>query len=158
MATVKDTFAAIADFTITLASLASSTAGVGRQGTLIDNTTNLFTSALISVKFTVGTTPTINTPISVYLVRSDNNSTPLIDDGAGASDAGLTIKNSPLLGVLICNATTSNVAYTGVFDTSSLGALGPKWTIAIVNSTGVTANATAGNFKASYIGVYKTVA
>jgi len=157
MATVKDTFATIADFTITLASLGNSTTGVGRQSTLIDNTSNLYESALVSVMFTVGTTPTANTPILVYLIRSDNNGTPIADDGAGTSDAALTIKNANLIGTIINPAATSNTAYSGVFDTVSLGSLGPRWGIAIVNSTGVTANSTAGNFKASFIGKFKTV-
>lgn len=157
MATISENLAAVSTITITLASLASSTAGVGRQGTLVDNTTNLYLGALVSLSFTVGTTPTANTPISVYLIRSDNNTTPIIDDGGGATDAAITIKNANLLGTLICTAATTNAVYSGLFDTTFLGTLGPKWTIAVVNSTGVTANVTAGNFVASFIGIKKTV-
>jgi hypothetical protein len=141
----KDTFAARAAFTITLNSLASSAAGVGRQSTLI--TGNTSHSALISVKFTVGTTPTINTLISVYLIRGDGTTN---DDNAGASDAGLTVVNAPLLGTILVPATTSDTAYYGLFDTSFLGALGPTFGIAIVNSSGVTSNSTGGNFSAAY--------
>lgn len=158
MATVKDSFASIASFTITLASLASSTSGVGRQATLIDNTTNLYTSAIISCKITVGTSPTANTLIYVYLIRSDNNGTAIINDGGGASDAGITITNAPLLGTILVPATTSDTAYYGLFDTKFLGSLGPKWTVAVVNSTGAALNATGGNHVVSYIGITQTVA
>lgn len=143
--TQKDTFAAASAFTITLASLASSTTGVGRQSTLV--TSNTAKSALIAVKFTVGTTPTINTLVYVYLIRGDGT---LNDDNAGSSDAGLTVINAPLLGTILVSATTSNTAYYGLFDTKFLGSLGPTFGIAVVNSSGVTANATAGNFTAEY--------
>lgn len=143
--TQKDTFAAATTFTITLASLANSTAGVGRQSTLV--TSNTAKSALIAVKFTVGTSPTANTLIYVYLLRGDGT---LTDDNAGSTDAGLTVINAPLLGTILCSAATSNATYYGLFDTKFLGSLGSTFGIAIVNSTGATANATAGNFSAEY--------
>lgn len=158
MATIKETFASVSSMTITLASLANSSAGVGRQSTIVDNTTNLYLSALVSLKVTVGTTPTANTLIYVYLIRDNNDGTPIRDDGAGASDAGITIVNAPLLGTILCPATTSDTAYYGEFDTSQLGPLGPKWGIAVVNNTGVALNATGGNHVVSFIGVTKNVA
>lgn len=141
----KDTYATAAALTITLASLASSSVGVGRQSTLI--TSNTASSALITVKFTVGTTPTANSLIYVYLLRGDGTIT---DDNAGSSDAGITIINAPILGTILCPAATSNTAYYGVFDTKFLGSLATTFGIAIVNSTGATANVTGGNFAAQY--------
>jgi hypothetical protein len=155
MATVLDSFGTTTTFTITLASLANSTAGVGRQSTLIDNTSTKYTSAHIAVKFTVGTTPTANTLIYVYLIRGDGT---INDDAAGATDAGLTVINAPLLGTILCSAATSNVAYYGFFDTKFLGSLGKTFGIAVVNSTAVTANSTGGNFTAEYTGISQTVA
>lgn len=157
MAVITDKYASTSTLTITLASLASSSAGVGRQSTLVDNTTNLFTSAQISVKITVGTTPVLNSLISVYLLRSDNSGTPVSDDGAGASDAGLSVINAPLLGTIVVNSVTSNLSYYGVFDTKFLGSLGPKWGIAVVNNSGVALNATAGNFIAEFNGITQSV-
>lgn len=157
MATIKDTFASVGTFTITLASLSNSTSA-GRQSTLIDNTTNLYTSAQVNCKITVGTTPTANSLIYVYLIRSNNDSTPIIDDAGGASDAAITITNAPLLGTILVPAATSNTAYYGVFDTKFLGSLGPKWGIAVVNNSGVALNSTAGNHVCSYVGIYNTVA
>jgi hypothetical protein len=158
MSTITDTYGAVTTMTITLASLASSVAGVGRQSTIVDNTSTKFLSALVNVKVTVGTTPTANTPIYVYLIRSNADGTPIQDDGSGASDAALTVVNSPLLGVINCPAATSDTAYYGIFDTSALGPLGPKWGIAVVQSTVTNFNSTAGNHIVNFIGVTKTVA
>lgn len=140
-----DTFASVGTLTITLASLASSAAGVGRQSTLV--TSNKARSAMIGVKFTVGTTPTANSLVYVYLIRTSGT---LNDDGAGSSDAGLTVVNAPLLGTILVPAATSNTAYYGIFDTKFLGSLGSSWGIAVVNSSGATANGTGGNFTAEY--------
>jgi len=156
MATVKDEFSSVASFTLTLASLANSTAGVGRQSTLIDNSSNLYTSALIALNIKVGTTPTANSLIYVYLIRSNADGTPIADDNAGASDAGITIVNAPLLGTILVPDNTSNANYRKTFDTKFLGSLGPKWGIAIVNSSGVALNSSEGAY--SYIGVRQTVA
>lgn len=140
------------DFTITLASLASSTTGVGRQSTLIDNTKTQYSSALIYCKITVGTSPTANSPIYVYLIRSDNG-TPIAGDGAGVSDAAITIKNAVLLDVITCTAATSDTAYYKTMDTKFVGSLGPKWGIAVVNSTGAALNSTVGNHEISWVGI-----
>lgn len=156
MATIKELLAAVTNFTLTLASLANSTAGVGRQSTLIDNSSNLYLSALISLNIKVGTTPTAGAPIYVYLIRSDANGTPIADDNAGASDAGWTQVNATLLGIIKVLDATTGANYREIFDTSILGPLGPKWGIGIVNSSGVALNASEGVY--SWIGVNKTVA
>jgi hypothetical protein len=143
-------------FTLTLASLANSTAGVGRQSTLVDNTTNLFDSANIYLNIKVGTSPGANSLIYVYLIRSDNNGgSQIADDNAGASDAGITIVNASLLGVILCSATSTGANYRKSFDTRVLGPLGPEWGIAVVNSTNVALNASEGVY--SFIGVNSQV-
>ena len=141
----QETFGSTTAFTITLASLATSSAGVGRQSTMI--TSNTARSALIACQIEVGTTPTANTLIYVYLLRGDGTIT---DDGAGSSDAGITIINAPLLGTILCPAATSNTKYYGVFDTKPLGSLGKSFGVAIVNSTGVALNSTGGNHVINY--------
>lgn len=147
---INSKLSAVSAFTLTLAALANSTAGVGRQSTLIDNSSTLYFNALISLNIKVGTTPTVNSLIYVYLIRSNADGTPIADDNAGASDAGLTIVNAPLLGVILVSATTTGANYRKLFDTAPLGDLGPKWGIAIVNSSGVALNAAEGAY--SWIG------
>lgn len=157
MATVKELLSSVSTFTITLASLANSTAGVGRQSTIIDNTTNLYLFALISLAIKLGTSPTANSPIDIYLIRDNNDSTPLRDDGAGASDAGLTVKNA----IKIATLTTGTAPSTGDvlkvnIDLQKLNIpLGPKWGIAIVNGSGVALDSTEANHIKSWIGIQK---
>lgn len=156
MATVSQLLSAVSSFTLTLASLASSTVGVGRQATMVDNTSNLYLSAEVSLNIKVGTTPTAGSQIYVYLIRSNNDGTAIADDNAGASDAAWTQVNAVQLGIMTVLDATSNANYRKTFDTSFLGTLGPKWTIGIVNSSGAALNASEGAY--SWIGVRQTVA
>lgn len=157
MATVKDSYAAVGTTTITLGTLASSSSGLGRQSTLIDNTTNLYPSAIVACQITAGTVTTANNFISVYLIRSDNGA-PIADDNAGASDASWTQANAPLLGNILVNAVGTNTQYKAVFDTTALGHLGPKWGVGVVHNLGNPLNSTAGSHSITYIGVTQTVA
>lgn len=137
-------------FTITLASLASSSAGVGRQSTLIDNDTNWYPAAMVYLELEVGTSPTADTLFWVYLIRSSDDTNAIRDDGAGASDAAWTALNAPLLGTMRCDSTTTGLKYRGLFDTWPLGPLGPQWGIGIVHNTGVALDSTEGNHLKQY--------
>ena len=140
--TTKDI--ASAGFTITLASLAD---GSGRQSTLITNSSN-YPAALVHIKITSGASaPTVGSVYEVYLLRSDGT---IADDGAGASDAALTIENAPLLGTIVVTATTAKAFY-GVFDTAPLGPLGSSWGIAIKNETGNALSSTEGDHDKNYV-------
>lgn len=154
MAVVKDAFAANTTMTITLGTLATSSVGVGRQSTLVDNTSNLYTAAQVALQITPGTS-TGTALISLYLIRSDNNS-PITDDNAGASDAAWTQLNAPLLGNIVVGAGT-NVQYKNVFDTTFLGHLGPKWGVGVVHNLGNPLNATAGSHVMTFTGITQTV-
>lgn len=156
MATITDNFSALGTFTITLTSLAHSTAGVGRVSTFLDNTTNKYLSANVYVKVTSGGSTTANNPVYVYLSRGDNAN--INDDNNGTADAAGTFVNTPILGVINVNGTAASSSYYGVFDTSSFGPLGPAWGVGIVNSSGTTFNGTAAQFSVTYVGVTKTVA
>lgn len=156
MATLKDIFAASTALTITLGSLANSTAGVGRQSTIVDNTSNAYTAIWLACNIKMGTSPSNNALVYVYLIRDDNNGTNIRDDAAGASDAALTVLNATLIGTL----TTKAAAATG----DVLKALfyipnpGPKWGIAIVNSTGVALDSTNGSHVINYVGETYSIA
>lgn len=150
----SDKQSALQAFTITLASLASSVVGVGRQSTLIDNTTDLYIGAKIYLKLKMGTTPTINTLVYIYLIQYDDSA--IADDAAGATDAALTVVNATLLGTILCNAATTGLLYTGIFDTRNIvDSLGPKWGIAIVNATGAALDSTEGSHLKNWIGIKK---
>jgi len=140
-------FDAEGTFTITLASLANSTAGVGRQSTMVSNSSDR-PAALISVKLTshASSAPTAGAVMSVYLARDTGT---LVDDGIGASDAAATAENMPLLGTIVVTATAAKAFY-GIFDTAALGPLGPTFGIVVVNSSGQALNATEGNHACYY--------
>lgn len=145
---VKEKFSTSAGFTITLASLASSTGGVGRQSTIVDNTATKYRRVIVYLKIKQGTSPTGSRAVYVYGIRSDGT---LRSDGAGASDAGITILNAPLLGTMVNKASpaTGDLLYGEfVFDSP-----GPEWGIAIVHDTGVNLDSTEGNHDYNWVGV-----
>lgn len=132
-----------ATFTITLASLANAAA---RQSTLITNSNN-YPAALVRLKITSGgVAPTVGTVYEVYLLRGDGTNA---TDGAGASDAAITLENAPLLGTIVVTATTAKAFY-GEFDTAPFGLLGTSWGIAVKNSSGQTISTTEGDHVKSY--------
>src|SRR5205085_3137030 len=114
-----------------------SAAGVGRQSSIVDNTSNLYTTAQINCMVTAGTSTGTNL-ISFYLIRGDNNGS-VLDDKAGTGDAGWTQLNAPLLGNVVVGAGT-NVQYQNIFDTTALGHLGPRWGIGVVHNLGSALN------------------
>lgn len=146
---VSSIYGASSAMTITLASLASSTSGVGRQSTLVSNISASEGAMIVRVyyKITTGTSPTVNTPILLYLLQGDAASPNITTDNAGASDAGLTVVNAPLVAVIQVTA-TSNQTYEGSFIVRNPG---PLWGLAVVNSTGVNLNATGGNHAIRYV-------
>lgn len=144
-----------ANFTITAASLASSTNGAGRQSTLIDNTTTRYKRVRVVCKCALNTTSAAiaNTAVFVHLLRGDKAGTPIRDDNAGASDAALTVVNADLLGVLNVKSTPApgDVLYKEfIFEDP-----GPEFGIAIWQNTGQALAASGHQF--SYIGEYDEI-
>lgn len=133
--------------TITLASLATSTTGVGRQSTFVDNTDN---AQMIRIYFdiTTGTSPTANKSIQFYLLCRDDHASPNIaTDNAGGSDAGITIVTASLVNV-VQTTNTSDTHYRGSFLIRNPGI---SWAIAVVHDTGVNLNSTSGNHILRYV-------
>lgn len=148
---VLDLFQASTAFTITLDSLASSGTGGGRQSTLIDNSSAREIEARIFVKLTQGTSPTANRGAYIYLITGDNiaSGTKHRTDGAGATDAAITIQNAPLIGTMRNKASpaTGDILY-GEF---LVRIAAPEWGIVVAHDTGVALNTTAGNHWARYV-------
>ena len=134
--------------TISLASLASSTAGVGRQSTIVDNTSLRYQRLYINAKIKLGTSPTGSKGVYLYLIRDDGNG--VRDDAAGASDAALTVLNCPLIGTLAdkaAPATGDVLQRTFVVENP-----GPKWGVAVVHDTVAALDSTGGNHVIGYVG------
>lgn len=147
MSTAKLTFGTPTAFAITLASLATSTAGVGRQATMIDNSTNGYLGAQINGYIKQGTSPTGNKSVGIYLLRSDGTRR---TDNAGASDAGITLYNAECLGRFYNKAapSTGDVIYVDCH----IPFLGKEWTIALVHDTAVNLDSTEGNHSLYWTG------
>jgi hypothetical protein len=133
-----------ATFTISLAALA---AGAGRQSTMIDNSSDLYFSALVSLRIrSGGVAPTAGQIYEIYLIRGDGT---IADDGAGAADAAFTAENAPLLGTIVVTANAGKDFY-GVFDTAPFGPLGASWGIAVMNETDQALDADEGDHIKGY--------
>jgi len=146
---IKDKFTSSAALTITIASLASSTAGVGRQSTIVDNSTTRYQKIKVFAQIKLGTSPSANTAVYLYALRGDQNG--YRTDNAGASDAALTVLNAPLLGIMRAKSSpsTGDVLY-GDFDMITPGL---EWGVCIVQDTGAALDATAGSHFIHWIGV-----
>lgn len=167
MATIKIAYAASATITITLASIATSATFVaGAESTVIDNTTNLYTDAIVGGKITVGTTPTINTQIQIS-VFTPIDSTPTYPDVMDGTDSVETLTSVgvgqgflKLAAVLNCDSTTSDRAYPFSFTVAQLfgGVMPSRWSLYVAHNTGVNLNATGGNHVIKFEGINYTVA
>ena len=152
---VLDTYGASTAFTITLASLASSAAGVGRQSTFVDNETTRYMDLLVFLKIQVHSSAvTADTTIDCYLLRGDDHTENVHTDDAGDSDAGITIKNATKIGSLRVTAVTADLYYTGEF---LIHRPGPSWAIAVVQNTGQVLGSTEGNHIKRWVGLYPQV-
>jgi len=141
---IRTKFDAVANFTITLAGLASAAA---RQSTIVANATNRG-AAVVYLRINSGNAPAAGTIYEIYLLR-DDGVTNYRTDGAGAADAAITIVNAQLLGTIVVT-NSANTNFYGDFDTAPLGPLGPKWGIAIRNQTDQAANAVEANHLKEY--------
>lgn len=168
MADVTTTYAASATITCGVASLASSSTFVaGRESSVVDNTTNKYVDALLSGKVRVGTSPTANTQILVY-VFAPINDTPTYPDVMDGTDSDETLTAVgvgqgflKLAAVINVDATTSDRDYAfGPVSVAQLfgGVMPPKWSLFVTHNTGAALNATAGNHTFSYQGVKFSVA
>lgn len=142
-------FGSSTSMTCTLASLASSTSGVGRQTTLIDNSVTKFKRIHVYWKVTTGTSPTANKGIYIYLLKADAPSgANIITDGAGTSDAGLTVVSANQISGAVTSS-SSDVTYRGDCVINNPG---PCWGLAIVHDTAVNLNSTGGNHALYFVG------
>ncbi len=137
--------------TITITSL---TTGSFRQSTVVDNTSNLFTNALVHVKVKSNASGTSATGYcDVYAFGTADGGTTYAG-GAGASDAAYTGQLSALVRIgriaVIANATT----YNGVFAVGPAygGDLPDHWGIVVDNESGATLDASVGS--SWYQGIY----
>jgi len=162
MSTITSNYAASAAITISLASIATSATFVaGAESTIIDNTSNKYVDAIVGGKITVGTTPTINTQIQIY-VFTPIDSTPTYPDVMDGTDSVETLTSVgvgqgflKLGAVLNVDAVTSNIAYPFSFSVAQLfgGVMPSRWGLFVTHNTGVNLHATGGNHVIKFEGI-----
>jgi hypothetical protein len=169
--TYKPAYTASATITIAPENVASSSSFIaGVESTVISNLSNLYADALVSGKWTAGTTPTINTQVQVwvYAPLSDDLASsvtyPDVLDGSSSAETmtstGVARGAMRLAAILDVDATTSDRVYPcAPFSVAALfgGHMPTRWGLFITHNTGVNSNSTGGNHSWSYIGIKDTV-
>lgn len=160
MSDVKIEYQSSQNFTLTLASLASSATG-GRESTAVDNTTNKFLDAIcqVSCKLQTGT-PGNDKAIYIYAYGSVDGTN--YTDNATGSDAAITLRdptNLRLVGTIPVPDSGGLTYESQPFSVAQAfgGILPPKWGIVVRNYTGVALSATESDHFYKYRGVYETV-
>ncbi len=153
MAEIKTTYGSNTVIDMDLSSLATSATFIaGRESDEVDNTSNLFVDVLVKGQVTVGTTPTGDTSIAIYVWGSDETlgTTPI--DVLDGVDSAETLTNTGVLNSALRFSTsitvlaaTSDVTYDIVeFSVAELfGGVMPKfWGLFVSHNTAVNLNAT----------------
>jgi hypothetical protein len=163
MASLKTAYGSAGQLiTCSLASLANS-ATAGREGVVVDNTSNNFLDALVmlQVKLQAGT-PANDQAVYVYCYGTvDGGAT--YPDAITGSDAAITF-NSPINVALLGTIFTPTSAGTfkggpwSVCRALGVQQLPAKWGIAVRNYSGIALSATESDHAKLYQGVYASVA
>jgi hypothetical protein len=154
--------------TMDLANLASSSSFVaGRESNQIDNTTNLYMDALVSGKVSVGTSPTANTTIAIYVWGADVSLATTAIDVLDGTDSAETLTNTGILNALRLGATiavpatTTDVQYEVLpFSVAALFGHMPRfWGLYVAHNTVAALRNNAVNTNSfEFVGVKYTVA
>ena len=145
MAVTTVNYSSNTTITMDLANLGSSSTFVaGRESSQIDNTTNKYMDALVSGFVSVGTTPTANKTISVWVWGSDTSLAITPIDVLDGTDSAETLTNSgillslrPLASIFV-PAATSDVQYPvlPVSVAAQFGGVMPKfWGLYVAHDT-----------------------
>lgn len=148
-----------ASITITLNSLTSSTTAA-RQSTAIDNTSNLYDDAMVTVVISTSSS-SLAAPNAVYCyISAEFDAVPNYDQDTGvmgATDAAYTLDNPTNLRLgAIINCSTNSKVYNKSFSVAQTcgGIMPSKWVLVINNQTGQSLNS-SGN-SSTYCGITYT--
>lgn len=149
--------------TITLASLASSSTFVaGQESDAVSNRSNLDIDHVLAGKITVGTSPTSNTQIQIWVVpamsfASGTATWPDVFDGSNSAEtwtsAGIRDGAGTCVKTILVDSTTTDRAYyfDGISVASFFGGVLPfDYVVWVTHNTGVALNATGGNQSITY--------
>jgi len=165
---VKQAFGASGTFTLTAASLAtSSTRVAGRESTaLAVSSLQPVMDVLIGGKITLGTSPTANKFIELWVYAAVKDD-PIYPDGFTGSDSNRSVTSENVrtaalvMGAgAISDSTSDRTYWFAPFSVAALfgGVLPTHFGVWLVHDTGVNLNATAGNHAIYYTPVYHQIA
>ena len=169
MATTTVNYSSNTAITMDLANLATSTTFVaGRESSQIDNTTNKYMDCLVSGKVSVGTTPTANKTIVIYVWGAETSLATTALDVLDGTDSAETLTNTGILNALKFGAAISVPAATSdqqydvlPFSVAALfGGVMPKyWGLYVAHDTAVNLRNTSVNTNSfEYVGIKFDVA
>lgn len=143
---IKPLYSSVNTLTITLASLASSTGGLSaRQSTFVDNTTTRYARIHVYPKVKLGSAPTATRLVYVWALMGDGTNR---TDGAGGTDAALTVKNAELRITAVTTSTTGE----NIQPYFTIENPGREWAVAIGHDTGVNLDSTGSNHVVDWVG------
>lgn len=157
MTTDKLAYGSSTAITCTLASLASSSSA-GRGSAAVDNSSNLFDDALVTVSIKTSASALANDKACYIYVYGSEDGTLYSGSSAEAegSDAAVTL-DSPtnLKGPIVLACPASATTYRQVFSVAQFfgGVLPKKWGLVVQNYTGQALDATEGNHQKTYTGI-----
>lgn len=162
MATMTINYSSNTTITMDLDGLASSASWVaGRESSEIDNTTNKYIDAIVQGKVKVGTTPTANTSINIYVWGADTSLATTAIDVLDGTDSAETLTNTGVLYSALTLAhsisviaTTSDIVYNvHPFSIAQLFGQMPKyWGLFVSHNCGAALHATDNTNMFSYNG------
>lgn len=169
MATSTINYSANTAITMDLSALGSSATFVaGRESSQIDNTTNKFVDVLVSGSVSVGTTPTANTSILIYVYGAETSLASVNLNTLDGTDSAVTLGNVGILNALRLGAAinvpvaTTDVQYIVLpFSVAALfGGTVPKfWGLFVAHNTGVNLRSNAINTNSfEYVGIKYDIA
>jgi hypothetical protein len=164
MSTTTPLYATKTAIAIAIASLASSSTFLaGRESDQVDNTSNRYADVFVQGKVRVGTSPTANTQILIYVWGSDTSLVTTALDVLDGADSAETITSAGvrngllrLIATLDVDAVTSDRDYymAATALAQFFGGVMPKfWGLFVTHNTGVALNATGGNHVFEFVGV-----
>ena len=151
-ATIKSLYANAASITCAINSLASS-ATAGRESTAIDNSSNLYLDALVTVKIVFpNSAPANDKAVYIWAYGWDGTN---YTGGCTGSDAAYTRDDPTVLRLIgvVPIPTQNKTYYGGPFSVAAAfgGILPSKWGIVVQNYAGQTLSS---GCTATYVGVY----
>jgi hypothetical protein len=145
--------------TITLASLGN---GSYRESTEVDNTSTLAIDGVLHGIIAAGTSPTNGNTITVYVAGSDGTTTRV--GNLTGTDSTITPAGEQsqfeIARVIPVDATSNHSYefYVGSIAALFGGVMPKKFSVIVLNSSGVALNATGGNHAINYTPITETIA